>query len=539
MSEAGAEVPEARVAQRRRVSGVWIIPLVAMLVGAWLTWKSISDKGPTITITFRTAEGLEAGKTMIKYRELEMGVVETIQLADDLSHVNVTARLQKGAERYLTDQTRFWVVRARVTLGGVSGIGTLLSGAYIGMDPVAQGAARTAFTGLESPPLVTSRAEGKLFVLKAPQGSLDVGVPISYRQVQVGEVVRTELDPSGEHVNIDIFVRSPYDERVRQDTRFWNASGFQAKIDENGVQVETASFLTMLIGGVAFDTADGDFSPPAEAGQAFHLYPSKSATVEEVYVLKKRYLLHFDGNVRGLAAGAAVEFRGIQIGHVADVRLEYDVAAETLRIPVIIEIEPERIGIAGEEAVDVGDRLIRLVDRGLRAQLKTGNLLTGQLVVDLDFHRGAPPARVRSDGRYPELPTVPTPLEALATNVNQVLNRLDDLLARVPVEQVGAEATASLRALRKTMDEAQTLTRSVNGTLVPALTNTVAETQKTLTAARQTLEGANRMLGPDSAVNVELQRLFAEMADAARSMRLLADHLERHPEDLIMGRRSE
>ncbi len=527
------DIPESNiVTKRRRISAIWIIPIVAALVGAWLAYKTISERGPEITIVLHDAEGLEAGKTAIRYREVMVGLVETIEIAEDLSHVVVGARMQKRFARYLTDDTQFWVVRAQVTAGRVTGLGTLLSGAYIAVDPSDEGDPQTQFEALEDPPLVTSQEEGRGFVLRAEtKGSLEVGVPVYFRQVQVGEVVRTALDPSGAFVTVDVFVRAPHHQRVRRDSRFWNSSGFDATLDARGVRVDSESVVAMMIGGVGFDAPTGDTAPPADEGAVFSLHPSKRDVDVEQFALKQRYLVHFKGSVRGLEVGSPVEFRGIRVGQVADVRLQYDGAAEDLSIPVVIEIEPERIGMSGGDPVQAADRLARLVERGLRAQLKSGNLLTGQLLVDLDLHPKLPPASVKRGGTYPEIPTIPTPLDELAGSVTRILEKVE----RLPLDELTAEANGAIRELHGTLEQTRRFTEKVNEGLVPRVDGTIGQTQATLAAAESTLRSVERMFGAESPVNVELARTLAELASAARALRGLADHLDRHPEDLIRG----
>ncbi len=540
-------VAEAKVVEKRRLSSVWIIPIVAALIGAWLTWKSVSEQGPAFTLTFRTADGLEAGKTKIKYRELEIGVVEELHLADDLSHVIAHARLVPGMEGYLTDKTRFWVVRARVTAGGVTGLGTLLSGAFIGIDPVTDGKPTRTYSGLEVAPLVTSRVAGKRFALRAPsQGSLDVGAPVNYKQITVGEVIRTELDKSGEFIHVDVFVRAPYDEWVRTTTRWWNASGIDATVDQDGLRINTESFVSMLIGGLAFDTPPGARGEPAEAGTLYNLYPNKDAVDEPLFDLKKRYLVNFEGSVKGLKAGASVEFRGIPVGRVVEVTLLYDPQRKAMQVPVIIEIEPERIEVDGPDEVDMIAEFEGLVAKGLRARLETGSLLTGQLLVSLDIFPEAPPAEILTGGIFPELPTIPTRLDLLAQNVSKLVERIDTVIGQLPIAQMGEEATQALVALRGTLEQAQAMVRNADDKLIPALEGTIGEAKEAMKSAQEALGAAQKTMGvagdfvaPNSPTAVELQRLLAEFTVTARSFRLLADQLERNPESLIRGRSGE
>lgn len=525
----GPDIPEAVVHKRGRVSVIWVIPLVAAAIGGWLSYKAISERGPAITIAFRTAEGLEAGKTKIKYKDLEMGLVETIELTDDLSGVIVTARMAHGGERFLKEGTRFWVVRAQVSAGHVSGLSTIFSGAYIGMDPVVEGKSRDSFVGLRSAPVVTARDPGRLFVLRSPTlGSLDFGTPIYFHKVKVGQVVAQELDPSGEFVTITIFVNAPHDARVRTNTRFWNASGIDVVLDASGVRVKTESLVSILLGGIAFDTSGADPGEPAPDGHMFHLYPDQTSTTAQIYTLKKRYLLHFHESVRGLMPGSPVEFRGIQIGQVTEVSLEFDPQAVAFRIPIVIEVEPERIAIVGGEVAEIAERLPRLVERGLRARLKTANLLTGSLAVDLDMFPNEAPATVKLGGIYPELPTIPTPFEEITASLTRLVGRLEKL----PLEQMGKEVQESLLALRNTLRQTELLTKNLNADLAPAAVAAARQAEKTLASADQ-------LVGADSVVNRELKQLLVELVAAARSVRLMADQIEQNPETLLRGKEGD
>jgi paraquat-inducible protein B len=524
----GPEAPPAAVVEAKsRFSFVWLVPIVAALIGAWLAYTAFSERGPEITITFESGEGLAAGKTKVKYKDIEVGMVQSVELADDLSHVVVTAELASGAERYLTHNTRFWVERARISAGQVSGLGTVFSGAYIGMDPVREGERERHFTGLEVPPVVTRDEPGRHFTLRSETlGSVEVGVPVFYRSIRVGQVVAYELDESGDFVTAEVFVKSPHDQRVRDNTRFWNASGLDISLSAQGIQVDTTSVVSMLIGGVAFDTPE-NLEPGREVDDdhVFYMYPNRQASLEQTYALKRRFLLYFGGSVDGLVPGSSVVFRGIELGKVLDVRLQFDPEALEFEIPVLIEIEPERIEFTDVPTDEPDDRAAGLVKRGLRAQLGRGNLLTGQLQVVLDIHPDAPPAELRFEGSYAVIPTVPTPLEEITTSVAHILDRIE----KVPLEQIGEDLHESLVALRATLDETRGVSKQLNEELAPTLGATLAQLEE---AAGST----NAMLSPDSPMRREMQRSLTELAEAARSMRLLLEYLEQHPESLLRGK---
>jgi paraquat-inducible protein B len=540
-------VPEPDVRTKKRgFSIVWLVPLVALAIGGWLVYKAVSEKGPVVTITFKSADGLEAGKTKIKYKDVELGVVNSIVLSKDLSQVIVTAELVKQAENFISQNTRFWVVRARVAAGGVSGLGTLFSGAYIGLDPGKPGKLAAHFKGLEIPPVVTTDLPGSHFVLRASSlGSLNIGDPVYFRRIEVGQMVRYKLDEDGQAVTIEVFVHDPHHELVRKNTRFWNASGLDVAIDAEGIRVDTESFVTLMIGGIAFDTpANMEPGEPAEENDVFDLYKNRESISEKTYVRKNRWLLHFEGGVRGLKSGAPVELQGIQVGQVLDVNLEFDVEKGAFRVPVLIETEPGRLRTIGKypEGAEKQKVMDYLVGKGMRAQLKTGSLITGQLLVALDMHPEAPPAKINWEGSYPEVPTVPTAMEEITTSLAQLLNKFEKL----PIEQIGndlrdtvagakqlinsPDLQKSITALNETLEQAQKFVAALNTGIAPELKTAVSNLDTALIQAQKLTKSLNSNVAP------QLDRTLKELQAAARSIKVWAAYLERNPEALIRGK---
>ncbi len=512
------DVDEAQIEEQRRISPIWIIPIIAVLVGGFVAWRVLSARGPEIEITFKSAEGIAAGKTQVKYKDVEIGLVESVDLAPDLSGVIVRARMVASARDYLRETARFWIVKPRIAGGQVSGLGTLLSGAYIGMDPVLEGKHVTKFTGLEVPPVVTLQEAGKYFVLRSHRaGALEVGTPVFFRKISVGQVVSSELDPTDDFITTRIFVRAPFDARVHATSRFWDASGFNASISANGVVIDTESLVSILVGGIAFDARDHDGAPQAESETVFTLFERREAASRPVYSQTTTYLLYFDQSVRGLKRGAPVEFRGIEIGQVTDVRIEFDVKRSAFRIPVSIEIEPERFTKETRTEAERRENVEMLVASGMRAQLRSGNLLTGQLVVSLDLFKNAAPAKVDWSGAVAVLPTVPTPIEEITASLTQLAEKI----GKLPVEQIGEDLRGSLAALRKTLDNAEGVG--------PALTDTLQQ-------AERTLSSTDALIGPDSTVNFELRRALLELSEAARALGLAAEQIQTQPQSLIFGK---
>lgn len=517
-------LPVAVTDERRRVSLVWLIPLVAIFAAVWLGYRSYTQQGPLVTISFQTAEGLEAGKTRVRFKDLDVGLVETIELSPDLRRVRVHARLAKHVAEHLNHKTRFWVVRPRLSSGGISGLGTLVGGTYIGVDLDVDGEPRSVFEGLEAPPLVTATEPGRNFTLRvATLGSLSVGSPVHYRGIEVGRVIGYELqEPHG--VSLQVFVHAPHDAKVGVNTRFWNVSGIQLSLDAAGIRVSTDSLASMLLGGIAFGVPEGGrIGGPVKEDTEFPLYPDRQAAMERRYERRQEWRLAFAGSVRGLLPGAPVELRGIRIGEVKEVRLELDAAGQDTEIPVIISVEPERIHGPAEGGAESADRPFwdRLVKNGLRAQLKTGNLITGALYVDLDFYPEDPPREIVWGKGPPEMPTVLTSLDEL----RGLLTRL----ARLPLDRMGDDLAESLATLRDTM-------QATNNLLARLDRETATELNRTLEQTRKTLVSAEKMLAPNSSLQAEAHRALRELSAAARSFRIMADYLERHPEALIRGK---
>ncbi len=543
------DIPQPVIRSRkRRISIVWIIPVIAALVGGWLVYKTFSEKGPDVTITFKTAEGLEAGKTKIRYKDVEVGQVTALSLSKDFSKVVVKAQFVKGAEAYLSKNTRFWVVRARIAVQGISGLGTLFSGAYIDMDPGKPGSPEYNFKGLEEPPIVTTVDPGRMFVLKAERkGSIEIGSPVYYRQIMVGKVVAYSLAPDGSSILFKIFINAPYHEYVRQNTRFWNASGFDMKLDAQGFHLQTESLMSLMVGGIAFDVVDNYETPKEAASEdtVFTLFADREAAQKKDYPEKKLFILNFNTSVRGLSPGAPVEFRGIQIGEVLDLKLEYDSVRRAFEIPVLIMIEPGRISLKkGRGQHSFKNIIDYLVAKGLCAQLQTGNLVTGQQFVALDFFPDSPRTPVSYHGDYPTIPTLPTQIEELGTKINHVVDKLD----RLPIDQIGKdlrdtihsakrvigspELIKSLRAIGPAISELQAL---ING----LRTHTTPEIDAVLKQASLSLAASQAVLEKDSPIQYRMKDVLEELSDAARSLRVLADYLESHPESILTGKGKE
>jgi paraquat-inducible protein B len=542
------------VKRGRRLSPIWAFPIVAVLVGAWLAYTTFSQRGPTITIEFKTAAGLEAGKTRVKYRDIDLGTVDRIEASPDLSSITVTARMHKEAEGHLTDRTRFWVVRPRFSLSGLSGLGTLVSGAYIEMDPD-KGKPTLKFTGLEEPPVVRAETAGREFVLTTKAlGSISPGSPIYYRGIQVGEVMKYDASDPKTDVKIHVFVHAPYDSEVYDNSHFWNASGISLSTGASGFKLEMTSLEAVLLGGIEFDSPDiVRQAEPSKELTSFTLFPDQASARDAAYTRSVRVIVEFRGSVHGLEVGSPVEFRGMKIGRVIDFYLIFDPASGRLQVPVTVEFEPERIRLASGDYDQFGSgRLMaEFVARGLRAQLKTASLLTGQLFVAFDFFPDAPPASIVPTATYPILPTTQNEMENITRSVSETLDYiqalpLDAMVADIRKVLVSADGIVgspelkdAVRSLNKTLLATEHLANQTDAKAAPlleSLRQTSDAAAATIKRADATMGSLQTGYGDDSQIRRNLADLTRQLQDTARSIRSLADFVERHPEALIRGK---
>jgi paraquat-inducible protein B len=572
-------VPQATVVPRRRarISVVWIIPVLAAVVAVGIAVQRILSEGPTITIVFKAAEGLEAGKTFVKYKDVNIGQVTAVRLSPDYSRVEVTAKIAKSAAGLMVEDAKFWVVEPRVTLSGVSGLGTLLSGNFIGFEAGKSDKKQRTFTGLDTPPIITGGQPGRQLALRADTlGSLGIGSPVYYRSLQAGQVIAYNLAGDGKAVEIVVFVNAPYDRYVNAETRFWNASGLDVSVGAGGVEVRTQSVVALVAGGLAFDT------PPfaADAGPAapdtvFTLYGSQAVAMKRPEPLAARYVLYFTESLRGLSVGAPVTLLGLPAGEVTDVGLDIDPATSTLRGRVQIVTYPERlVARLGPTQAAVGQAferslrerrafLQRMVEqRGLRAQLRSGSLLTGQLYVAFDLFPDAPRATIDWSREVPVLPVVPSTLPDLEAKLTSIIAKLDKL----PYEAIGADLTRALGTLNSMLQDASTALNRLDAEVTPGLKTTLEELGRvvattdgllktgvsatldevnaTLAELRRPLATADAVLkntdatlvGRNAPLQRELRETLQELTGAARSLRVLMDYLERHPDALLRGK---
>ena len=509
---------------------IWIIPIVAILVGLNLAYQEMMNRGPTITISFKSGDGLEPGKTEVKFKGIKIGVLQKITLANDHESVIGTVLLDKDAQSFTNEGSRFWVVRPRISTSGVSGISTLLSGPYIAAELGQADTKQDHFVALEIPPILTAGTPGREFILKTPTlGSHGIGTQVYFRRLTVGEVVAYELDKDGKEISIKVFINAPYDQYVTADTRFWNASGIDVTIGATGIQVQTESLVSVLVGGIAFETLhyqeNGAIRLNTESqqpGQAksqqvthsgneaktdtiFTLFETRALAMRQPESYSQRYVIDFKQSVRGLSVGAPVEFRGVLIGEVVNIGLAFNPKTFEVVQPVEIVIYPERLKarslITGEvipfpktDAEQI-KRMKAFIDKGLRAQLRMGSLLTGQQFVGIDFFPDAPKYNFDVSKTPLVMQAVPSVFDNLEQSVANLIKNTDKMVKRLDLE------------------------------VIPELS--------------QTLKNVKAVTASDSPLQIDLRNSLREVSKAAGSIKTLTDMLDQQPQSLIFGKPSE
>ncbi len=557
-----APPPRRTVAETRRSwwpGWIWAVPLAAIIVAGWLGLRDLARGGETVSVTFDTASGVKKGDTKVTYRGVKVGEVSGVKLSPDGTHTEVKLKLDHDVKPYLRTGTRFWLIGAKVSLSDLSSIKEALSGPDIGMEP-GGGAPTDHFAGLEQAPAIDKPTSGTAFVLTSDKlGSLQQGSTIYFSGQEVGKITSARL-VAPHRFEFGAFVRAPYDRYVTTRTQFWNASAIQISGSGGGVKAQLVSPTALLSGGVEFDTApDTAGASPATAGKRFALFEDKDKAKDAPIGTQVPYLVRFDGAVGGLKPGAEVELRGFRVGQVTGFKLGYDARTGALATPVTIELEPARLDIEGAAPVEgdwrpvVDAMLRRLIARGLRASLSQDPPVVGGREVKLDFVSNTPPAALIVRGGEVEIPATSSgDIASIERKADQAMTKVNAILAKanaIPIEQIGDNVKAITGRIKALIDKPQindtinhvdSTVAQVDQTVhqvAPQVGPLVAKLHQIADEADTTVATANKLIGGDpESQNSDLPSALHELTDTARSIRALADELDRHPEALIKGK---
>ena len=516
-------LPEANIAKKSRFSLIWLIPLLAALIGSWLAFKYYTEKGTMIVVNFEQATGIEANKTPVRYKDVEVGMVKKVGLSPDLNTVRVEVEIYPDMENNLGPDTRFWTVTPRITLRGVSGLETLLSGVNIGMEPGPGGNAKSEYAGLSRQPSVDIQSAGQSIVLNAERlGSLDIGSPVYYRQIQVGEVTDYKLNTNNQKVDIDVFIFAPYDEKIRTNSRFWNASGFELDISTLGVTARLESLTSLLIGGIAFETNFDEVGYPISGKSAFRLYDGfKRAHQDTASENKLLYTLYFDDTLHGLSEGSDVKYRGIKMGQVEKISLTRGSENTTIRTQVKVAMYVDRLSSTGSRLE--AEKLLRaLVESGIRAQLTTDSIVTGAQFISMvtDTSQQNYQTLARLGGNHDVIfPNIPAKTSLLNFDPSSVTNELNKAIGTANSLLSSGDVKKSLNHLSSTMRSIDTVTaelsrQGISGEVMDLL----KEANKTANGLTLALADARKVMGTVDGVALNLEKSANKALIDARVM---------------------
>ncbi|MDD5392769.1 MAG: MlaD family protein [Thiothrix sp.] len=538
------DLPDVNVREQRWPSPVWLIPLTALLIGCWLLFQIWYQQGPTVIVQFANAEGIESGKTEVRYKAVTVGKLKKLKLSDDLKYIEAHIELNKEIGSHLGSDARFWVVSPRINRSGVSGLTTFFSGTYIGMDPGTNTDDQSFYQGEDRPPVIAPSENGKrFFLLSDSLGSMDVGAPVFYKQLQVGEVIDYKLLPAQDQVRLEVFIRDPYYDFVRTNTRFWNASGAEFKVGAAGAEFRMESLTSLLIGGIAFETPKS--IAPGEASKdssEFILYRNFDATQEKQYSQKLYYVMYFGGSVRGLAVGAPVEFQGIPVGKVENIDMKMDAKTLEVRIPVLVSIQPQQFN----ETLTKGDAetaMRKMVEQGLRAKLDTASLLTGQKLITLSMEKKPEPAQIISTQFYSEFPTVASALDDLPAMATDIMASLQETLDGIKKLVKSGKLDKAVDNLNNVLVEAEQAVKAAKTAINTVDQKTLPTVTRDLSATLQKIQGSmlqlDRLTAQNSPTQYQLQEMLEEVTAASRSVRSLTETLQRQPSSLLRGKKGD
>ncbi|MDA1007027.1 MAG: MlaD family protein [Verrucomicrobia bacterium] len=532
--------PEVRLS--RRLSVVWVVPVLALLLGGWLVFRHFSEQGPLVRVDFKTAEGIVKGKTEVRCRSVRVGVVESVRLADDLNSVKVMIRMDPEAEELIRERSRFWVVRPRVSGASISGLGTIISGAYIELEPGVGAFVEddAKFEGLEEPPVTAVGVPGLRLTLVATEGGkADVSAPVLYLGNRVGRVERTFFDPETGLVQLSLFIEQDYAGLVTENTRFWIANAIEMEVGAQGFKLKMPSLSSVVSGGVTFGVPKGvQPGGPISGDPVFQLFDDEAKAAESVFESAGEMLLFFNQSVRGLQVGAAVEFRGLEVGRVLAISFFHAPESGGRLVPVVIQFNKQQIeenfpaGLSDEG----GEGFAKAIRSGLRGSLKSSNLLTGQLFVELDYYDDEESGEIVMKDNMVVLPTVESGIQLLEGKVVNLLAKLEALDVEGLLTKIGDAAQAGKVALENSeevLKEARDALAAVRTVVEDEeFARLPEEVRLTLTELRGTLEG----MGPDSRGYGDMRRTMDELRSAARSIERVADTIEKKPNSLIFGK---
>ncbi len=532
-----ARKPDAKIQPVKTVSTIWIIPVIALFIGCWMIYFQWSNQGSTITIHFSTAEGMEAGKTKIKSRNVDIGEVSKIELNKNGNGVVVTAEIKKTAEQFLVTDSMFWVVSPQISHTGVSGLSTLISGVYIEISPGKSTTERYLFDALNSPPLTPAGTPGLHITLNSnDQFAYRKGDPVIYKGLTVGQFEDIYFNFEERVVYYNVFIKAPYHQLITSNTKFWDVSGLKLDLNADGISVKTGNFETMLTNGVTFGVPKGlNIGEKIGERSYFDIYTSYEAAEDERYRRSIEFVVLVSDSIRGLSVGAPVEYRGIQIGKVQSVNMalsrnDNKLTQEEFKIPVLISLQPGRIGLPdnGEGESLMKQQNIYWIEQGLKAVLRTGNILTGSLFIDLQHDKAQPVSQIEQYGGFTVIPTSSDDFSQITAKAEQFMDNLNNL----PLHNLSENANKLMIEIAQTAQELQSVGKSLDSLL------TQVEQQQISSELSKALQGISSLtqdLSSGSQGYEELRATLNTLTSTMNELKPLLKQLKHKPNSLIFN----
>ena len=518
-------LPSATVRPKSRFSLIWIIPIIALLIGGWLLYKYYSERGTLVDVTFDQASGIEERKTPVRYKDVIVGKVKTLDITDDLDKVKVTVEIFPSMAKNLGSNTRFWIVKPRISFQGVSGLDTLLSGVHIGIDPGVKSEPLETYEALSSPPYVTSKQEGTRVTLRANNlGSLDVGSPIYHNRINVGEVTGYGLSPNSNNIDVFVYIHAPYDKKIKTNTRFWNASGIELEVNTSGVSARMESLSSLILGGIAFETPKDGLSEEIDGEQAFTLFESYKIAKDNTQKNNKLfYEMYFDDTLHGLDDNSAIKFSGVKVGKVENIRLIQTDDRKGLKARVFVSLNIDKF--SPKDSAEEAEQLLGdLVNEGLVAQLTVDSLITGAQYISLTVKGNAdrsvnaeqPSLQMAKQiaDKFAVFPTTAAQTSILNFDASEISDELNSTLASVTELVSSNDIKKILSSISMTTNSLSKITQQLDqegfsGELVATLTSA----KKTTEDISQLLLESRSAIGKIGSATDKLQK------DASQSMR--------------------
>ena len=521
---------KAKILPNRMITMVWFIPLLAMVIGAWMLIQDIRAKGPEITIHMPSADGIEVNKTVVKVLSVDVGRVTSINLDKDRTGVVVKARVNSESKNLLREDTKFWVVKPRIDQGGIQGLGTLLSGAYIEFSPGTTGKEKREFNMLSAPPITSSQQQGLRIQLQSEAGKIiPVGNPVLYHDIPVGRIEKAEFVSNSQNVHYQIFIDKPHDTLVNSNTHFWITSGIDIRTVPEGIKIRSGSLSTLLGGGISFDIKPGSIpGKPIEQNATFTLFSDIDQMEQVPSVRALYYVVFFNQSIRGLAVNSPVEYKGIRVGSVVQVPFyDKDHGLKILQedsIPVLIRIDPERIefNVSNQEKSYWENEMQAAIKKGLTAKLQSNSLIMGGLFVNLSMEKNPVVSGHSIYAGHSVIPSMSGGLDQLQDQLSALLDKLNKL----PLENTVKELNSVLREVRQLSGSLNKIAASPDTQRIPK------ELNQTMKELQKTLQG----ISPNSPLYGEAQNTIKSLNKTLEQLDPTIKTLNEQPNALIFNR---